>query len=224
MFTTIRKIRLHVILPFICGMPLIAACSPSLNEKQAAAAISSAIKSKIDMDLSFVTYEAKGFPGGTVEAACQTNPSGNVTPGTCKFALAPNLATLQNLHKLGYVNVSDKPIAKQSQGGPSYYTIIFSEDLQRIQKPIKKGKYSDRLVEQIEYRFNSGEFESISITSQTKPADFMGQKITKVYFSVPYTYNSVAARVLNSSSKNYKGQATFVLHESGWVLSEYVME
>lgn len=223
MFTLIKKMKVHTVFSFMCSIPLIAGCSPSLSEKQAATAIASAIQTKSDVDLSFVTNEAKGFPGGTVEAFCQVNESGNVIPGTCKFSPVPNFI-LHDLHKLGYVNVSDKPVAKQSQGGPSYYTLIFTEALQRIQKPIKKGRYSDRLIEQVEYRLNSGEFGSISIITQTKPADFMGQKITRVSFAVPYTYNSIAAKVLKTPSKNYKGQATFVLNESGWTLSDYALD
>jgi hypothetical protein len=212
-----------MIFAFMCGIPLAAGCSPSLSEKQATVAIEQAIRTKSVNDFSFVTNEAKGFPGGAVEAYCQINESGNAIPGSCKFSPVPNFI-LHELHKLGYVNVSDKPVAKQSQGGPSYYKTMFTEDLLRIYKGLKKGRYSDRLIEQVEYNFNSGDFGSVSIIDRTKPAEFMGQKITKVSFTVPYQYNNIAAKIFKISTRTYKGQATFVLNESGWTLSEYAME
>jgi hypothetical protein len=223
MILKIKKMNVHIILAFICGTPLIAACSPSLSEQQATVAIEQAIRAKNGNEFSFVTNEAKGFPGGTVEAYCQVNESGNAIPGTCKFSPVPNFI-LQELHKLGYVTVSDKPVAKQSQGGPSYYKTMFTEDLLRIYKGLKKGRYSDRLIEQVEYNFNSGDFGNVSIIDRTKPAELMGQRITRVSFTVPYQYNTIAAKVLKMSNKNYKGQATFILNESGWKLSEYAME
>ena len=101
---------------------------------------------------------------------------------------------------------------------------MFTEDLLRIYKGLKKGRYSDRLIEQVEYNFNSGDFGNVSIIDRTKPAEFIGQRITRVFFTVPYQYDTIAAKVLKMSNKNYKGQATFILNESGWKLSEYAME
>lgn len=211
--------KLHIIFAFICGISFITACSPSLIEKQAIVAIEQVIRAKTGTEFSFVTNEPKGFPGGTVKATCRENESGNVIPGTCVFSDL----ILEKLYKLGNVGVSDKPIAKNSWRW-DYYKTTFTEDLLKIYKGLKKGQYSDRLTEGVTYNFTSGDFGNVSIIDRTKPAEFMGQKITKVSFTVPYQYNDIAAKVFKMSNKNYKGQATFVLNESGWALSDYAME
>ena len=202
-------------------------CTPSLDKVKAASDISAAIKSKEKKhSFRFRTIEANGNSPGLVRAICENEKN------KCKiFPLPENQmsgAVLPGLYELGHVRLSETPVAR-GNFGPSellFYKMEFSEDLKKVLESREVGGKDsvDNLSEGYVYKFKSGEFGDISIITQTTPSDFLGRKIIRVSFAVPYTYNSVASKVLNTSSKNYKGQATFVLYESGWTLSDYRME